>query len=314
MDLRLINIARQAHLGFFLKKKKESAISNIENLSLLVSKIEKFTEFTNLEKKQTRVSAIISSISYFENYMNDILLNILICYPEKLGKKQFDIGDLKVVGSIYGLIELKANQTVLELAYGRFDSYIEKISGLLELKKTITRTTEFTSLISQVNEIKATRDVFIHNNGKVNAIYKDKAKDCLRENSIGADLKVEYDYFITSIDYVINFIELIDTGIADNYKNLTPRKIFKVMWNYTCINNRVKFEDAWNVTSDEEYRLRDREENYGFSSSELEIYNFFRDIYSNEKLTNFPKLFLKFGPSTIEHQIVLSWLNTPFWL
>lgn len=309
VDLDLITIAKRGSLGKLLTQSFKSTsdkLSSIKNLSL---KIENSKDFSFDEKEHNRAFTIISAVSIFENYLNDILFNLLIAFPKKFGKKQFEIEELKEEGSLLGLFEKKANQTILDLAYGKFDNYIEKFSKIAELTDKIT-----VGKIEVVNEIKSTRDVYVHNDGKANYIYLQKAGEKARSTSENKTLTIDIDYVTGSLENITDLLQEIFDKIPANYKNSSYRRVFKTMWENTCLNKRVKFDAAWEVLNEESFVIRDLDTEYGFSHSEVEVYKMFKDIYLGTNTTDFGYLFRRWNPKSKEHQIALSWLNYPFWL
>lgn len=309
MDLDLITIAKRGSLGLLLTKSYKSTSDKLSSIKSFAIKIESSSNFSTGEKEHNRAFAIISSVSIFENYLNDILFNLLISFPKKFGKKQFEIEELKEEGSLLALFEKKASQTILELAYGKFDAYLDKFSKIAELTEKIT-----IEKIEIVNEIKLTRDVYIHNDGKTNYIYLQKAGQKSRIDRENEILPIDINYATTSIDHIADLLEEIFDKIPANYKNSSHRRVFKTMWENTCLNRRVKFETAWEVLSEETFTIKDNETEYGFSHSEVEVYKMFKDIYLGTNTTDFGYLFRRWSPKSKEHQIALSWLNYPFWL
>lgn len=309
MDLFLLTIAKRGSLGNALSKIHASTILRLKNAESLFQKIENSPDFTEPEKEHNRAFTIVSVVSFFENYLNIVLFNVIVAFPEKFGKRQFEMQELKEVGTLSALFEKKANQAILEWAYGRFDRYIERFSKVLDIDSLIDETK-----VQIVNEIKVTRDVFVHNDGKSNIIYLQKAGDRARVHSENEKLPLDSLYVSNAIEIFIDFLNDLFDRIPSQYKNLSHRRVFKTMWEHTCLNDRVKFENAWEIIDEENFIIRDLETDYGFSHSEVEIYKMFKDIYQGRNSANFGYLFRRWGPSTKEHQIALSWLNYPFWL
>jgi hypothetical protein len=309
MDLDLLTIAKRGSLGATLSETHKKTIEKFGFLKALVNKIDSSQEFSSVEKEFNRMSTIISEISLFENYLNDILFNTLVSFPKKFGKKQFDIEELKEAGSLLALFEKKATQLILELAYGKFDAYIERFSKIMEVSQHIAK-----DKIQIINEIKCTRDAYIHNDGKANNIYFQKSGNRSRADRQSQKLLIDIDYVLNSIDQIIDFLEELFNRLPTYYKNFSHRRVFRTMWENTCLNERVKFEMAWDILDEENFVIKDTETEYGFSHSEVEIYRMFKDIYLGTDTTDFGLLFRRWGPNTKEHQIALSWLNYPFWL
>jgi hypothetical protein len=91
--------------------------------------------------------------------------------------------------------------------------------------------------------------------------------------------------------------------------------IFKQMWEATCLNERLKFEEVWKIESHKMVRPLDLENEFGFSSSEMAVYNLFRYIYRNDEKykVDFAFYFQRWKPQSNEYQIAVSWLENQFY-
>lgn len=226
-----------------------------------------------------------------------------------MGGKKFDINELGDKGSLLELLHDKASQKVLDLAYGRFDRFMETFLSAFDIRNIIDR-----DLIDDVNEIKCTRDCLIHSKGGSNALYLSKAGLKSRVSCNNERLKVDDEYFFVSADKILDLISQIETLIPTHYKELTFAYVFKQMWEASCLNDRFKFEDIWEITSPSMVRPFELEDNHGFSSSELVVYNLFRYIYcgDSEYKVDFALYFERWAPDTNEYQFAISWLNNQF--
>lgn len=307
MDLNLLTIANQGGLGDRITNSHFSTINKLENYKNFLIKISESNDFDDSEKEQHRIHSIIGVASILEHHMNDVLLTVLKSFPSKFGNKKFEIGELQEEGSLPNLFEKKATQTILDLAYGKFEKYFQRFEKYLDLNTSIS-----IEKVKRINEIKCTRDVYIHNAGYANSLYFHKVEGCARVDREGSLLPLDREYIEGSISFIIDVLNEIFSNLPNHYKNSSYRRVFRSMWELTCLNDRVPFEMAWEVHDEENFIIRDLENEYGFSSSEVEIYRMFKDIYFGTKQTDFGYLFRKWHPKSNEYQIALSWLNCPF--
>ena len=310
MDLDLLTIANRASLGNDIKTSINSAKDRIAQIKAIVSKIESVGAFSGEEIKQELEFSIIGVVSIMEQHLNEMLYQLFISFPSKLGKRQFDIADLQNKGSLLELFYDKATQRILDLAYGRFDLFISTFLNAYEINTAIDQ-----NLIEIVNEIKCTRDCLIHNQGKANALYMSKAGNKVRVRNKGEQLKIDRAYFVDSVDKILELVSKIETLIPNKYKDSTRAYVFKQMWEATCLSRRVPFDTIWNIVSPSELCLKvDSEETFGYSSSELEVFNVFRYAFGGrrEHKPDFALLFERWEPSSNEYQIAMSWLNNQF--
>lgn len=311
MDLNLMTIANRASLGTDIQASIDNARNRIAQIKGLVTKMEASGAFCPEEIKQEFEFSIIGVVSILEQHMNDILHHIYVAFPTKLGRKQFEVGDLLATGSIHELIYDKATQRILDLAYGKFESFVAAFLSAFDID---TQTDP--NLIADVNEVKCTRDCLIHSNGKANALYMSKTGTKARVKAKDEELKIDSAYFTASVDYILNFIAEIETQIPQHYRNSTKSYVFKQMWEATCLSRRVPFDTVWNIESPSDLSLKvDSDETFGYSSSELEVFNVFRYAFGGrrEQKPDFALLFERWDPSSNEYQIAMSWLNNQFY-
>jgi hypothetical protein len=309
MDLNLLTIARRADLGNKISNAFNNSNQRIVQLENITDKIDVSLEFNENEKLQSREFAIIGLVSIAEQLMNEVLHQVLISHPKKFGNKKFEIDELIEEGSILELFYSKANQKLLDLAYGKFDRFIQNFSDALELSSKIT-----IDLIETINEIKCTRDCLIHSEGKSSELYFSKVGSKARVRGNKEKLKVDSDYYKNSINNVKKFISEIQMAIPVKLLDSKRSFIFKQMWEATCLNRRIKFEQAWSIEDSSMVKPIDINDEFGFSSSEMEVYNLFRHIYNYSRFkVNFALYFQRWKPQSNEHQIATSWLDNQFY-
>lgn len=134
MNLDLLTIANRARLGSSILSSINNSRDRIAQIMSIVDKIEASTDFSKKEKKKELEFSIIGVVSILEQHMNDMLYQLYVSFPSKLGKKQFDIADLQERGSLLELFYDKATQRILDLAYGRFDRFMESFLNAFEIK------------------------------------------------------------------------------------------------------------------------------------------------------------------------------------
>lgn len=311
MDLNLLTIANRASLGTDIQASIDNARNRITQIKNLVAKMEASGTFNSDELKQELEFSVIGVVSILEQHLNDMLHHIYVAYPTKLGKKQFEVAELSEKGSIHELIFDKATQRILDLAYGKFEKFVTAFLTAFDISSQIGP-----DLIANVNEVKCTRDCLIHSNGKANALYLLKAGDKARVNTKEEKLKIDSAYFIASVDYILNFITEIENRVPQQYIDSTRAYVFKQMWEATCLCRRVPFDTVWNIESPSDLSLKvDSDETFGYSSSELEVFNVFRYAFGGrrEHKPDFALLFERWEPSSNEYQIAMSWLNNQFY-
>lgn len=310
MDLNLLTIANRASLGYDIKASITRAKDRIEQIKAIVTKIDSDDSYTAEEVTKEYELGIIGVVSILEQHLNKLLYLLYVSFPSKLGKKQFEVADLAASGSLLELFYDKASQSIQNMAYGRFERFIEAFLEAFDIKSMIDK-----DLIADINEVKCTRDCLIHADGKANSQYFSKAGVKARVKATGIKLKVGLTYFSGALDKVMSFINEIERLIPNKYMESSKAYVFKQMWEATCLNDRIKFEDAWKIINPNMVRPIDLDNSFGFSSSELLVYNLFRYAYgsNDEHKIDFALYFERWAPDTNEHQIAVSWLNNQFY-
>lgn len=310
MNLDLLTIANRARLGTSIQSSINNSKNRIDKIRVIVDKIESSDDFDEDEKKQEIELCIIDIMSILEQQMSDMLYQIYVSYPSKLGKKQFEITDLQEKGSLLELFYDKATLKILDLAYGRFDKFVDSFLNAFDISSNQLDP----DLVADINEIKCTRDCLIHSNGKATGLYMSKAGKKARVSSKGDMLCVDMAYFDESVRKVLTFISVIESLIPNQYKVSNKAYVFKQMWDATCLHQRYEFEEVWEINSPQMISPIDISDDRGFSTSELEVYNLFRYAFGgdNKYKVDFALLFERWEPNTNEYQIAMSWLNNQF--
>ncbi|WP_313093831.1 hypothetical protein [Chryseobacterium flavum] len=309
MDLNLLTISRRAGLSNIIKNCFGDAETKILDLKNINNKIKNSSDFSDEEKLQSLEFTIIGTVSIFEHQINELLKQILISYPKKFKDRKFDIAELLEEGSVLELFQKKATQKILDLAYGKFETFIKSLSEILELTTDLDK-----NLINEINEIKCTRDCIIHSQSKATDLYINKAGANAREHFTNSKLVIDYPYVENAITKIQQLLNTIYDTIPQKYKAYNSSYVFKQMWEATCLSDRIDFNTAWEITNSNTVRPIDLEREYGFSSSEMVVYNLFRHIYNcHNYQVDFGFYFRKWKPQSKEYQIAISWLDYQFY-
>ncbi|MDO8073791.1 hypothetical protein O3299_19840 [Janthinobacterium sp. SUN176] len=199
----LLKAAADEHKGEFIDPDEDIELSvpgkhgrpgiarrNSTELSALLKRFANEELYANL---------LVTAVSRFEFYLADVLGEFLRRDPEKLlrGPKGGDSGrpvplqmvvDADDLEDLYeGLIEQRI-QSIFYAEPKEYCAYFNTISELEIPEKSF----------EQFFEIKATRDLIVHNSLLVNELYRKKA-GALARGELGDRLKVKEDYFETCL-------------------------------------------------------------------------------------------------------------------
>ncbi len=199
----LLNAAAEEHKDEFIDPDEDIDLSvpgkhgrpaiarrNATELSALLKRFANEEIFANL---------LVTAVSRFEFYLADVLGEFLRRAPEKLlrGPKGGDSGrpvplqmiiDAKDLDELY---EELIEQRIQSIFYAEPKEYCAYFNGISELDIS-------EKSFEQFFEIKATRDLIVHNSLLVNDLYKKKA-GAMSRGDLGERLKVKKIYFEASL-------------------------------------------------------------------------------------------------------------------
>lgn len=146
---------------------------------------------------------IISSVAITENYLTEMLRLVLRAFPDKL-KGQDRKVDLDLVldsadiHNLYSTIIERQIHSVLFLGPEKYLQYIEHTLSI-QIPK---------SSKEQYAEVKATRDLLVHNDGVINATYVEKAGKLAR-GKVGDTIAVDEMYFDLAISTMKKIVKSV---------------------------------------------------------------------------------------------------------
>lgn len=149
------------------------------------------------------IDGLYKMVTMVESIFVIVIHKILQEYPEKIGSK-IKI-DATIILASKSLDELKSylfKRVINDLTYKSPEDFakdFKDISGVDLLK---------CEYYNNYIELKATRDLFMHNEGFINDIYVRKAKDLAR-GSDGERIVCDYVYFLNSYEVCLQVVEFI---------------------------------------------------------------------------------------------------------
>jgi len=150
-------------------------------------------------------------VSLFEDFMLGFFRLWLRAFPQRLKNRQLSASILFDAKDIDQAREQVIQQQVLEIAYKSLPEWFTFLKGLVNLNHPSV------DEIEKLAEIKASRDVLVHNRGVVNAIYVEKAGAKKRFDA-QAKLEVPEPYHLDSW----NLIRKVVTDIAADASAKNP--------------------------------------------------------------------------------------------
>jgi hypothetical protein len=150
---------------------------------------------TEIAERDLFENFIVTNVSRFESYLFKTLTEVIYEYPEKLGINVNGIKPYKTVPidfvmesqTIEELIRKVIGDRISSISYSTPQQYLQFFQEVTGCK---TQEEEFLDYI----EIKATRDILVHNDKIVNSIYLEKVGEKKRAN-INQAIPIDSKYF-----------------------------------------------------------------------------------------------------------------------
>jgi hypothetical protein len=307
--MQLLTVARRAGLGKFLTKSMYEAISKLSAAKAYDTAVRQ-ANLGNAEMQFHDSILLMGICSILESFLTDVSVEFLICFPGRLESKQFQLDSLVKRGSVSGLLREAAEKEINNVSYRVFPEMFDYMHSLFSPKIQIDK-----RLVEEANEMKCTRDVYVHGNGKCNAVYLRKVGTLARAK-IDDILPLGKDYLNSVIDKATSLItEFFNSG-PSQFLTYGKTRAFREMWDATHLKSVMEFDAAWTVEGDDMVRPKEKAFQWAWSHSEKALLDFFLGVFSTthpERSTDTIVALKKFPPATEEGQVILSWMDAPFW-
>ena len=156
---------------------------------------------------QLPINGIYQLVTTTETLFGDILRETLIEYPSKIGnKRKLDFEIVLEANSLDSIKYILVNTVINELSYKSPKDFAEEF-----LKYVGVNLLEQPTFHKYI-ELKATRDIYIHNQGVANEIYFAKSATLARVKS-GQYLPVDIQYFLQSYECCLQITEILETEL-----------------------------------------------------------------------------------------------------
>ena len=153
---------------------------------------------------QLAVNGLVQMVTIVEAMLGDIIRAVIMRYPQKLGTKRSVSLQAVLEASSIEEIHLRAVDILLhELSYKSPVEFAESAKGILPVN--LLECPAFHKYV----EIKASRDIYIHNRGKANDIYLRKAGTHARVQA-GMELPANIQYFLESYEACLQMVEWLE--------------------------------------------------------------------------------------------------------
>ena len=174
-------------------------------------KEELLQRYQHLAYHQLSVNGIVQLITIVEAALSDIIRAVIMKYPKKLGgKRTLPIKSILEASSIQEVHMKATDGFVNELSYKSPADFAASVQIILPIN--LLECPAFHKYI----EVKATRDIFIHNRGVANEVYIRKAGTHARVNERMV-LPADIQYFLESYEACIQVIEWLEQELHQHW-------------------------------------------------------------------------------------------------
>ena len=227
----------------------------------------------------------VLGVATFEHSLNDVLRILLTYIPGKLDLKYEQISKKELIDGnpLKHAIENKLNS----IGYKNLPDILKYFLEITDLPANTISDEEINCLL----EIKASRNLLIHNNLIINSNYKESAGPNIRKANIDNRLEIDQNYLFESLVTIRDVLEKIKAYLNTKYEKYTKIKATKALFEYIFTTPIMKFENEFIINQDKDEIIafnKDKSWIKSLSSSE----RFFYDIWLahfTSKSFNFPR-------------------------
>ena len=178
---------------------------NFYSKPLLLDRLENFC------KSNLPIEGVLKLTTIMEASLADILFRILEKYPQKISDKvKVDASKIFEIDSISDLRNYLVKRIINDLTYKSPEEFSKEFKDIASVD--LHNCSEYEKYI----EIKATRDIYIHNNGIVNEIYIRKTKKKARAME-GQLLKCDFIYFYKAYEVCFKILEYLERELHNKW-------------------------------------------------------------------------------------------------
>jgi len=212
----------------------------------------------------------VLTVASFEQSLLETLKILFTRIPHKLDFKTEIIEKNEIIGGT--AIEYTIEKKVNSLGYKNLNEILDFFVSNTGIDPIVINLNDQEELL----EIKARRNLLLHNNLIINFIYKETAGNKQSTEPIGRRLKINQDYLFDSIMTIRIILEAFKQALNSKYSDYTRIKAMKSLFDYTFKTPLLKFEDEFylDLEDDEVGGMKFDERKYeSLASSEQLFYS-----------------------------------------
>jgi hypothetical protein len=188
-------------------------------------------------------------MSTFEVMLSDILVHYLQEFPEKMDFKATPFTTDQVLGATMAtdLWRVKAESLVRSTMFQNMNAVVTYFLKTLSIDDCPLDHDQ----LDKLRELKESRNLLLHADLIVNAIYRNKAESAARSQKDGERIPIDDVYLGESLVTIKFFLLEFARRLSDKYSSYTRLAALKRLWNYMLADPRITpFEDYWHIDQD----------------------------------------------------------------
>lgn len=203
--------------------------------------LERLGDDVSTASSDTRLQgALVMAVAAVEVALSDSLRYYLCSFPQKLSKQTSVPVDVLPANTV-DLLAVAAEREAVGLGYKSFPEYVKYYESTLSIEKSCSE------IIDAVQEIKATRNLVLHNGMKANDAYIEQAGRARRVNDTGAKVEVDFRYVAASVAMLAQFVQSLSTTVGAKYAQYTKIAAHRALWSYMFSSPVMPHSDFWEV-------------------------------------------------------------------
>jgi hypothetical protein len=167
-DYREHTIAAWRVLQRFVAQGEQFTVQN-QNTGKSIDEKQLMAKVPHYVTQYLATATFVHFVSLFENFLVDLLRLWLTAFPRSLAENQIKVKEVLEAADRDAIIQSAIDKKLSDVAYGPADGWFRYLATLVNLDCPTPEE------IKQFAEIKASRDVLVHNKGITNKKYMEKA-------------------------------------------------------------------------------------------------------------------------------------------
>jgi hypothetical protein len=178
----------------------------------------------------------LMAVASMEVMVADVLQYFLRSFPQKLPADEFKFDKDTFFENYFSLLRKAVDAHINGLFYKSFEDFFNKLLDHLSLDWP-----DFQQAFGDdIKELKATRNLLLHNNLVINDQYKDTTGVKKRER-----VMVDKPYLQGALNILLGFEEGLKVKLLEKYKEYTKINANRRLWSFLFTSPVMPYDDFW---------------------------------------------------------------------